>query len=310
MANTVLANTVLAERRALVADTVTGLLHPGEMGAAVASCLTARGDRVLWLPAGRSTASAARAAGAGLTAAASLAELTGRAGLILSICPPHAALEVARAVAGAPGGFPGIFVDANAVSPGTAAQARAIVEQAGASYVDGGIIGLPPGGRAGSTRLYLSGPQAAAVRDLFTGTELDALIIDSSPGSVAASAVKMAYAGWTKGTAALLLAVRALARADGVEDTLLEEWALSQPELAGRSTAAARSAAAKGWRWTGEMTEIAASMAAAGLPDGFHQAAADIFRRTGPGAGDGTGSPDNTGSPDHTGQILRLILDG
>ncbi len=58
------------------------------------------------------------------------------------------------------------------------------------------------------------------------------------------------------------------------------------------------------------MTEIAASMAAAGLPDGFHQAAADIFRRTGPGAGDGTGSPDNTGSPDHTGQILRLILDG
>jgi 3-hydroxyisobutyrate dehydrogenase-like beta-hydroxyacid dehydrogenase len=132
-----------------VGDTVIGLLHPGEMGAAVAGCLTARVHQVLWAPPGRSAATAARATAAGLSAAASVAELTARAGLILSICPPHAALDTARAVAGSPGGFPGIFVDANAISPGTAGQARAIVEQAGASYVDGGIIGLPPGGRAG-----------------------------------------------------------------------------------------------------------------------------------------------------------------
>ena len=279
-------------------ETVIGLLHPGEMGAAVAGCLTARGLEVGWVPDGRSPATAGRAAAAGLTAVLAVSELATRAGFILSICPPHAALEVARAVAGAPGGFPGIFVDANAISPGTAGAVRTVVEQAGASYVDGGIIGLPPGGAAGSTRLYLSGPRAAEVRDLFAGTGLDARVIDTGPGSVTASAVKMAYAGWTKGTAALLLAVRALARADGVEDTLLDEWALSQPELADRSAAAARSAAAKGWRWTGEMTEIAASMAAAGLPDGFHQAAADIFRRTGPGPADGTE------------QVLRLILDG
>jgi hypothetical protein len=87
----------------------------------------------------------------------------------------------------------------------------------------------------------------------------------------------MAYAGWTKGSAALILAVRALARAEGVEDTLLAEWALSQPELAGRSRGAARSAAAKGWRWVGEMEEISASMAADGLPGGFHAAAAEVF---------------------------------
>jgi 3-hydroxyisobutyrate dehydrogenase-like beta-hydroxyacid dehydrogenase len=281
-----------------VGETVIGLLHPGEMGAAVAGCLTARGLEVGWVPDGRSPATAGRAAAAGLTAVLAVSELATRADFILSICPPHAALEVAGAVAGAAGGFAGIFVDANAISPGTAGAVRAVVEQAGASYVDGGIIGLPPGGAAGSTRLYLSGPRAAEVRDLFAGTGLDARVIDTGPGSVTASAVKMAYAGWTKGTAALLLAVRALARADGVEDTLLDEWALSQPELAGRSAAAARSAAAKGWRWTGEMTEIAASMAAAGLPDGFHQAAADIFRRTGPGPADGTE------------QVLRLILDG
>jgi Domain of unknown function (DUF1932) len=89
----------------------------------------------------------------------------------------------------------------------------------------------------------------------------------------------MAYAGWTKGTAALLLAVRAMARSEGVEDTLLQEWALSQQALADRSRGAAQSATAKGWRWVAEMEEIAASMSAAGLPDGFHQGAAEIFRR-------------------------------
>jgi len=90
----------------------------------------------------------------------------------------------------------------------------------------------------------------------------------------------MAYAAWTKGTAALLLAARALARAEGVEDALLAEWTLSQPSLADRAQGAARSATTKGWRWVAEMEEIATSMAAAGLPDGFHQAAAEIFRRS------------------------------
>jgi hypothetical protein len=95
----------------------------------------------------------------------------------------------------------------------------------------------------------------------------------------AASAVKMAYASWTKGSAALLLAARALARAEGVEDTLLAEWDISQPGLTERSARAAGSAAAKGWRWVAEMEEIAAAIAAAGLPDGFHLAAAEIYRR-------------------------------
>ena len=94
------------------------------------------------------------------------------------------------------------------------------------------------------------------------------------------------YAAWTKGTAALVLAARGLARAEDVEDVLIAEWALSQPGLDGRSARAARSAAAKGWRWIAEMEEIAAAMAAAGLPGGFHQAAAEIYRRS-PG-GDGS----------------------
>ena len=94
-----------------------------------------------------------------------------------------------------------------------------------------------------------------------------------------ASAVKMAYAAWTKGTAALILAIRALARAEGVEQALVAEWQQSQPALTARPHAAARSALQKGWRWVAEMEEIAATMAAAGLPPGFHQAAAAIYTR-------------------------------
>ena len=151
-----------------------------------------------------------------------------------------------------------------------------MITESGGRYVDGGIIGPPPAG-PGTTRLYLSGADAAQVAGLFAGTPLDARVVAGA--TTAASAVKMAYAGWTKGTAALLLAVRALAREQGVEDTLLTEWALSQPALAQRSDGAARSAATKGWRWVAEMEEIAATMSAAGLPDGFHQAAAEVFRR-------------------------------
>ena len=89
--------------------------------------------------------------------------------------------------------------------------------------------------------------------------------------------MKCAYAAWTKGSGALLLAIRDLARAEGVEAALLEEWARSQPQLAGRLAAAERSAAAKGWRWIGEMKEIAAAFAAHGLPPGFHEAAAAVY---------------------------------
>ena len=89
----------------------------------------------------------------------------------------------------------------------------------------------------------------------------------------------MAYASWTKGSAALLLTARALARAEGVESALLEEWGISQPGLETAVGAANESAAAKGWRWVGEMEEIAAAMAAAGLPEGFHQAAAGVYGR-------------------------------
>ncbi len=252
-----------------MSETTIGLLHPGEMGAAVGKCLAGAGHRVLWVPEGRGAATRERAEAAGL-AGVTMAEIITRSEVIVSVCPPHAALDVARQVAG----FGGLYLDANAVSPATALEVAAIAEAGGAGYVDGGIIGPPPAA-PGSTRLYLSGPRAAEVAALFGGTDVGARVVPP-PGT--ASAVKMAYASWTKGSAALLLAARALARAEGVEASLLEEWAISQPGLEKRWDGADRSAAAKGWRWVGEMEEIAAAMAAAGLPGGFHQAAAEMYR--------------------------------
>jgi 3-hydroxyisobutyrate dehydrogenase-like beta-hydroxyacid dehydrogenase len=253
--------------------TTVGLLHPGEMGAAVGGCLVSVGHTVLWDPAGRSRASTGRALAAGLDGTG-FGSLIARSSVILSVCPPHAALDVARAVADT--GYPGTYVDANAVSVATAAEVSAIVTEGGASYVDGGIIGQPPE-NAGHTRLYLAGAQAREVAALFARSPLEARIATGQ--QFAASALKMAYAAWTKGTSALLLACRALARAEGVEDALLAEWKLSQAALPDQSERAAAAAALKGWRWVGEMQEIAASMAAAGLPDGFHEAAAEIYDR-------------------------------
>ena len=253
---------------------VIGLLHPGEMGSAVGRCLAGSGRTVLWASRGRGPQTAERARSCGLHDVGTAAAMASQADVIFSVCPPHAALDVAGSVRG----FRGTYVDANAVSPQTSRDVAAVVEDGGASYADGGIIGPPPVS-AGSTRLYLSGPAAGSVRSLFDGTLLDARLVPGDIGS--ASAVKMAYAAWTKGSAALLLAVRALADAEEVADVLLAEWELSQPGLLDRSRGAAASAAAKGWRWTGEMEEVAAAMAAAGLPRGFHVAAAEIFREHG-----------------------------
>jgi 3-hydroxyisobutyrate dehydrogenase-like beta-hydroxyacid dehydrogenase len=248
--------------------TIVGVLHPGDMGAAVAGMLSARGETVLWASAGRSAATAGRAEAAGLEDAGDVEEVCRRCEILLSICPPHAALEVARAASG----FTGIYVDANAIAPDTA---RAVAELQ-PRLVDGGIVGPPPTG-PGTTRLYVSGGQAAEIAALFSGTNVDARVISEQVG--AASALKAAYAGWTKGSAALLLTVRALAHVEGVEDALLQEWRLSIPELEERLAGAERSVRRKGWRWIGEMEEIAHSMAAQDLPTGFHEAAAEVFRR-------------------------------
>jgi 3-hydroxyisobutyrate dehydrogenase-like beta-hydroxyacid dehydrogenase len=244
---------------------IVGLLHPGEMGSAMGAALRTNDHDVLWASAGRSEDTARRALEAGLRDAGSVGGLLAEAELVLSIVPPHAASSVASAAAG----FGGVFVDANAISPATA---RSL---APARVVDGGIVGPPPLER-GTTRLYLSGDGADDVAALFAGSAVDARLVTGGIG--AASALKLTYAAWSKGTAALVLAIRDVARANGVEDPLLAEWGESVPELLQRLRQAESSADEKGWRWIGEMEEIADTFAAAGQPEGFHRAAAQVYR--------------------------------
>jgi 3-hydroxyisobutyrate dehydrogenase-like beta-hydroxyacid dehydrogenase len=232
------------------------VLHPGEMGSAVAAAL---GHDVTWVGDGRSETTAERARAANMTPGNPL-----DADVILSICPPHAALGVARSVSG----FTGIYVDANAISPARSREVRALVPHA--AFVDGGIIGGPPAPGAASTRLYLTGERAPEVAARFEDTIVDARLAPD------ASALKMAYAAWTKGSAALLLAAHQLAEAYGVGDALDAEW--DDLGLHARLESAQAAKAAKGWRWIAEMEEIADTFAAKDLPDGFHRAAAEVYR--------------------------------
>jgi 3-hydroxyisobutyrate dehydrogenase-like beta-hydroxyacid dehydrogenase len=257
--------------------TTIGLLHPGEMGASVGAAARANGARVLWASEGRGAETAARAAAAQLEDARTLAKVVAASDAILAVCPPHAARDVATAVAGA--GFRGLYVDGNAVAPATSREIATLVERAGATYVDGGLIGPPPD-KPGTTRLYLSGPQATRAAALFTRGPLEAIVL---PGELtSASAIKMAYGGWNKGQQALLMSIVALAMSAGVAEALMAEWQRSQPDLPKRADNAARGGARKAWRWIAEMEENAAALDAAGLPEGFHQAAADVYRRLAP----------------------------
>lgn len=247
---------------------VTGILHPGDMGATVAAACS---GTVLWASQGRSEETRTRAAEATLTDARDLESLVAAADVVISVCPPHGAEVLADAVADA--GFAGCYVDANAVSPDTARRIATRFED----FVDGSLIG-PPAIEPGTTRLYLSGQSADRVAARFEGSALEPRVLEG--GRVgAASALKMAYASWTKGTTALLLAVAALASAEGVSDELSAEWALSQSGLSQRLAYTVVAAAPKAWRWTGEMDEIAEAFAAAGLPEGFHRAASEVFER-------------------------------
>jgi hypothetical protein len=193
--------------------------------------------------------------------------------IVLSICPPHGAVDVAANVAKT--GFRGIYVDANAIAPTTTRKVGRLVEAAGATFVDGAIIGPPPTSER-RTRLYLAGPSREEVAALFHSTHLQAIAIEDAVG--AASALKMCYAAWSKGTTALLVGIRALAQSEGVDAHLLQEWSLSQPGPL-RQSDMVPATARKAWRWVAEMEEIAASFEAAQLPGGFHHAAADVYRR-------------------------------
>ena len=245
-----------------------GVLHPGEMGSSIGDCLIQSGHEVFWASSERSQSSRDRAAS--WQEKSKLSELVEEVDAILSVCPPSEARALANEVLDLR--FRGIYVDANAIAPQTASE---ILNDFGSNYVDGGLIG-PPAREKGGTRLYLSGKFAREVGSWFDTSLLEAKVIATEMG-VQASSLKMAYAGYTKGSSALLILISAFAELAGVRESLVKEWELSQPALIKRSEQAAKGTAAKAWRFVGEMEEIAKTMKSSDLPEGFHIGSAELY---------------------------------
>ena len=251
-----------------------GILTPGNMGISIAASAQNSGCEVYWASEGRSQQTRQRAEEFHLTDAGTLAQLCQICPVVVSVCPPHAAEEVAAQVVAQ--GFGGLYVDANAISPQRAVRIGEMMVAAGVAFVDGGIIG-GPAWEPGQTWLYLSGGRAQEVADCFSAGPLETDVIGEGIGR--ASALKMCYAAWTKGSTALLCAILATAEGLDVWEELRRQWDRDWPDFAEQAANRARRVTAKAWRFAGEMDEISATFTAAGLPGGFHAAAADLYGR-------------------------------
>jgi 3-hydroxyisobutyrate dehydrogenase-like beta-hydroxyacid dehydrogenase len=244
------------------------------MGSSVAATLKNGDNRVYWVSTGRSLQTRQRAEKLGLRDAGSLRQMCETCEMIVSVCPPHASEEVAEQVAAF--AYPGIYLEANAISPQKANRIGERMRAAGARVVDGGIIG-PPAWEPGKTWLYLSGEGAEQAAARFSAGPLEVCVLDGGIGK--ASALKMCYAAYTKGTSALLCAVMAAAEGLGVREDLEREWSRDGSDFAEGNKARIRRVTAKAWRFAGEMDEIAATFRDAGLPGEFHATAGVIYRR-------------------------------
>jgi putative dehydrogenase len=239
---------------------VVAVIAAGAMGAAVGKRLADHGVTVLTSLAGRSAATAARAAAAGM-AAASDAEIAA-SDFVLSILPPGDALALAQRFAPAlsASNVKPVYVECNAVNPATVERIAATIAPTGCAFVDAGIIGPPPKpspsaqGRGTGTRFYASGeaaPRFAMLREY----GLDVRVLEGPPS--AASALKMSYAGITKGTQALGAAMLLAAARAGSAAALREELRVSQPEMLALLQHFLPAMPAKAYRWVAEMQEIA-----------------------------------------------------
>ena len=250
--------------------TTIALMSPGAMGASVGAAAAGNGHEVLWLNNGRSESTVQRAARGNLVPVTSEQELFDRADVVLSVCPPHSAIEISDQVAR--NKFQGIFVEANAISQQKTRNICSNLSQI--SCVDGGIIGGPAWSTESNTQLYLSGEKAATIGELFNGTPLNCNLIGNEVGS--ASALKMTFAAYSKGSTALLAAILAVAEQEGVRDLLQNQWGATFSQ---QTSARVTGNAAKAWRFAGEMDEISETFIGAGLPGGFHASASEVFER-------------------------------
>ncbi|MEU5162007.1 DUF1932 domain-containing protein [Streptomyces sp. NPDC020875] len=257
--------------------TTLAVLHPGAMGAAVAGQAVAAGHRLVWVPAGRGAATRRRAEAAGLTECASLGEALSASDIVLSVCPPQAAEEVAAAVAAH--GYGGVYVDGNAISP---QRMRGISDRMppACTVLDGMLSGPPPNG-SGPVRFYLAGDPGARreVEGVFAGTRVLVRATEGDIGS--ASALKLAITGYQKISRLLAGVAYALATDHGVAELLRTEAEAMNKDILD-DPAYLPSVAARAWRWGPEMAEIADTLRATGLPPDLAEAAAHVYTRWAP----------------------------
>ena len=251
-----------------------GILHPGEMGISIAASAQNNGHQVYWVSKGRSQKTKSRAGTLGLIDLTSLANLCQTCDVILSVCPPRVAEDVANQIMDQ--GFQGLYLDANAISPQRARRIGEKMESVGIQFVDGGIIG-GPAWEPNGTCLYLSGKNAEQIAGIFSAGPLETKVIDMEIGK--ASALKMCYAAYSKGTTALLCAILGTAESLGVREELYQQWDMDESGFSEQVNRRVAGVTTKAWRFEGEMREIAATFHEAGMPRGFHEAAADIYNR-------------------------------
>lgn len=273
-----------------------GIVHPGQMGISIAASAQKSGCKVYWVSEDRSDQTHKRAEEHKLEDALTLENLCQSCDLIISVCPPDAADEVAFQVLAA--GFQGLYIDANAIAPQRAIRIGQVFHDASLDFVDGSIIG-GPAWEPGRTWLYLSGAKAQQVAEFFSTGPLEVSIIGDKIGK--ASALKMCFAAYTKGTTALLSGILAASEELGVRGELEKQWSRGGSDFATQTQERVRRVTSKAWRFEGEMKEIASTLAGASVPGGFHIAAAEIYHRM-------AGFKDATETPKLSNVLDALLL--
>jgi 3-hydroxyisobutyrate dehydrogenase-like beta-hydroxyacid dehydrogenase len=253
-----------------------GVMSPGDMGQAVAIQIKAKGLNVYTALERRSERTRALAREAGLTDVGSIAQLVERCDVVLSVMDPGSAVSFAREISDAirAVGRHTLVVDCNAIAPDTVREIAGLVQQAGGRFLDGGIIGPPPRGKA-KTNLYVSGPDAADLEQL-AGPQLIVHVIGE--GIADASALKMCYGALNKGTQALWLEVLVAAERLGIAGLLDEQLGQSQGDRYKWVLGQFPILPPKAYRWVPEMLEIAKTLAGAGVTPQMFQGAADVYR--------------------------------
>jgi 3-hydroxyisobutyrate dehydrogenase-like beta-hydroxyacid dehydrogenase len=260
-----------------MAKPTVGVMSAGDMGHRVGGTVRELGHRVLTVLGGRSALTKTRAERVGLEDAGSLAGLVGQSDIILSIMPPENAEDFAKSVAAEIKTQKRsiLFVDCNAIAPTTVKRIAGHINGAGGRTMDIGIIGSPPGSGRIPTRFYASGPHLDELR--FLGCDKIGFY-DMGPELGRASAIKMCYAGLTKGTMTLRAAVLMAGEMLGVGTELKAALAGGQKDQWEGMNASVPWLACDAGRWVGEMEQIAETFGSAGVTPLMHKGAADVFR--------------------------------